>query len=224
MVKRQQHLFCAQGLRAKYEGIGRPFSREQFESLWGEYRTISGEPAFSFAAECIELYPDAKVILTVRDNEQQWLASISNTMWYRHELWLTKFIDFVDPVHSDLKKFTDPFWKYLFWDDVPNHGIRIYREHNAMVERLAGSRVLVYNTKEGWEPLCRFLGKEVPAVAFPHTNKTDEHRNIFAMGRRQALVRLVRKLLMRGALPSLVLALIWWKRVRLGAVLDKLRR
>jgi hypothetical protein len=28
--------------------------------------------------------------------------------------------------------------------------------------------LLVFNVKEGWEPLCQFLGKEVPTEPFPH--------------------------------------------------------
>jgi hypothetical protein len=32
----------------------------------------------------------------------------------------------------------------------------------------------VFNPAEGWEPLCRFLGVEVPATVFPHVNTTAE--------------------------------------------------
>ncbi|CAK8689030.1 unnamed protein product [Clavelina lepadiformis] len=32
-------------------------------------------------------------------------------------------------------------------------------------------RLLVYNVKEGWGPLCKFLGKEIPNKEFPHENK-----------------------------------------------------
>ena len=31
-------------------------------------------------------------------------------------------------------------------------------------------QLLVYNVKESWEPLCKFLGKEVPNIPFPHKN------------------------------------------------------
>ena len=32
-------------------------------------------------------------------------------------------------------------------------------------------KFLVYNVKEGWGPLCAFLGEEVPDTPFPHKNK-----------------------------------------------------
>lgn len=43
-----------------------------------------------------------------------------------------------------------------------------YVEHNALVRRLCeerGREVLVYDVKEGWGPLCEFLGVEVPPTA-----------------------------------------------------------
>jgi len=38
-------------------------------------------------------------------------------------------------------------------------------------------RLLVYDTPQGWEPLCAFLGVPVPDVPFPKTNSTEEFRN-----------------------------------------------
>lgn len=31
-------------------------------------------------------------------------------------------------------------------------------------------RLLEWSADEGWEPLCKFLGKEVPDMPFPHAN------------------------------------------------------
>ena len=124
MLRRGHEGLLAQGFRAKHEG-GRPFGIEQFESVYGDYCTISGEPAYMFAEECIELYPDAKVILTVRDDEEKWLSSLSDTMWYGNQLLTSKFLGYVDSVHGRMKSFTKPYWRYLFGDDVPNQGIRV---------------------------------------------------------------------------------------------------
>lgn len=60
MLRRGHSLYAAELFRAKHEDARTP-EIEQLESLWGDYRTISGEPAYIFAKECIELYPDAKV-------------------------------------------------------------------------------------------------------------------------------------------------------------------
>jgi len=32
-------------------------------------------------------------------------------------------------------------------------------------------KLLIYNVREGWEPLCKFLGVPIPSQSFPHRNK-----------------------------------------------------
>ena len=50
---------------------------------------------------------------------------------------------------------------------------KIYREHNALVKALVPKeKLLVFNVKEGWEPLCDFLGCDVPDCPFPRENVT----------------------------------------------------
>jgi hypothetical protein len=66
----------------------------------------------------------------------------------------------------------------LVWDrefngraDDEAHAIRVFTEHNAAVQReVPADRLLVYQVSEGWEPLCRFLGVDVPDEPFPHLN------------------------------------------------------
>jgi hypothetical protein len=50
-----------------------------------------------------------------------------------------------------------------------------YEAHNAQVQaRVPKEQLLVFNVKEGWAPLCAFLGKEVPAQPFPFVNESAE--------------------------------------------------
>ena len=54
-----------------------------------------------------------------------------------------------------------------------------YARHNAAVRGLVPEgRLLEYNVKEGWGPLCRFLGVPEPDSPFPHENKLGEAGNI----------------------------------------------
>ena len=55
-----------------------------------------------------------------------------------------------------------------------SHAIEVFERHNReVVERVPAERLLRYEVKEGWEPLCRFLGVEVPKdQPFPHLNDT----------------------------------------------------
>jgi hypothetical protein len=44
-------------------------------------------------------------------------------------------------------------------------------EHNREVKAaVPAESLLVFSVKEGWEPLCNFLGEPVPDEAFPHEN------------------------------------------------------
>jgi len=46
-----------------------------------------------------------------------------------------------------------------------------YRSHNIYVQaRVKSANILVYNIKDGWAPLCKFLGRPEPTVPFPRVN------------------------------------------------------
>lgn len=73
--------------------------------------------------------------------------------------------------------------KYSYGDDFAANGKAVYAKHLALVRqkmsdvgRLNENEYLEFNVKEGWEPLCKFLGKEVPKDAegkpkpFPKVN------------------------------------------------------
>lgn len=86
----------------------------------------------------------------------------------------------------------------------------VYREHYAMVRRVTPKeKLLEYRLGEGWEPLCRFLGKEVPDVPFPKVNDAEVHSEqlkvIMMRGIWNMLGRIVRVL---G--PLAVVAAAWW--------------
>lgn len=50
-----------------------------------------------------------------------------------------------------------------------------YKSHNLYVKsEVPEEDLLIWNVKEGWEPLCKFLGKPIPEESFPHDNKTGD--------------------------------------------------
>ena len=43
---------------------------------------------------------------------------------------------------------------------------KMYKEHNEnVIAKVPSDRLLVWNVKDGWEPLCDFLGKDLPTEA-----------------------------------------------------------
>jgi hypothetical protein len=58
-----------------------------------------------------------------------------------------------------------------------DNAIRVYEAHNQAVRRaVPPEKLLVFNPRDGWAPLCGFLGVAVPAADYPKTNSTDEFR------------------------------------------------
>ena len=81
------------------------------------------------------------------------------------------------------------------------YAIGVYKQHIAQVQaHVPAERLLVYDVKEGWEPLCRFLNVPVPLdKPFPHLNDTKNFQRLF----RVAYVVL-------GAIALAVMGLVWW--------------
>ena len=53
-----------------------------------------------------------------------------------------------------------------------------YRKYNQeVIDTIRPERLLVFQPKDGWQPLCEFLGVPVPAQPFPRINSRDELGN-----------------------------------------------
>jgi hypothetical protein len=57
--------------------------------------------------------------------------------------------------------------------------IRAFNEHNNnVIARCPREKLLVFEATDGWEPLCKFLGKPIPNEPYPHINDTEHFRKI----------------------------------------------
>ena len=55
------------------------------------------------------------------------------------------------------------------------HATRVFRDHIAQVKAtIHPDRLLVFDMREGWEPLCDFLGVAIPDTPYPKTNSSRE--------------------------------------------------
>lgn len=109
------------------------------------------------------------MILTVRD-EDKWFESFKATLWHA---WSAPDA----PKETPMRPLSDKYHLYMWRNDYPRYGREKYRAHNAHVQAIApeGS-LLVYDVKDGWEPLCTFLGLDVPAVPFPRKDDWLEYK------------------------------------------------
>lgn len=128
-------------------------------------------PVSAFWRELADRYPEALVVLSVRDDAATWWRSADRTVWSvlrrenRHEApadWFTMTDALVArTVGAD-------------WDGEPA-ATAGYEAWNAAVRAACPpERLLEWNAKQGWAPLCERLGLPVPAEPFPRTNTTEE--------------------------------------------------
>ena len=139
------------------------------------FAATTDAPASGLVPELMELYPDAKVICTVRDPKswEKSMEGISNaaTMWFlRFVLFplpaLRYFVDYINVLRDA--------WIKLYGEREPLTRLT-YDRHIAWLKRtVPEDRLIFFNVKDGWEPLCKALGKEVPdGVPFPRINDGD---------------------------------------------------
>jgi hypothetical protein len=177
---------------------------------WGEvfrdYRATVDWPGAAFYEELMERYPDAKVILTVRDSER-WYESARNTIYGVQKTATsplfslgTLFVPRMKRMRRAALMAAELAWDNMFdrrFEDR-RHAMDVFERWNEEVkERVPPDKLLVYEAKEGWGPLCEFLGVEVPKdKPFPHLNDAE----IF-----QRMIR--RRLALTVAVPTVAVSL-----------------
>jgi hypothetical protein len=132
--------------------------------------------------------PQAKIVLTLRDAER-WYESAAATIFARMLEFqaLRSDPDAVDPARRRHMEMIDTLIveKTFGGSLAKNHAIRVFNAHNEEVRRLVPpERLLVYESGEGWEKLCAFLGVPVPAAPYPKVNSTDDFVSRFPGGKR----------------------------------------
>jgi len=123
-------------------------------------------------------WPDAKVILTVRD-EDAWFKSIKkmNVKFQGENGWMA----YLSTTANKFKFLGNTLYTMMLGSHKENPWLwkMHYRRHNTYVKDLIpAENLLVYEVTEGWEPLCKFLNKEVPDRSFPMTNVAGSKGNI----------------------------------------------
>lgn len=82
------------------------------------------------------------------------------------------------------------------------------RNHEAVRRRVPEERFLIFDVREGWRPLCDFLGVEEPEKPFPHLNETKEMQRrllvLFAISSAVPLVVVVAVIGLIAAFTSLL--------------------
>lgn len=144
-----------------------------WDDVFDGYQATVDWPSCSFYKELHEHYPEAKVILTVRDPDE-WYRSAYKTI-YAMSKARNKIIDWLFPASRNMKRmFFVIIWDGTFYgkfeDEV--YAKTIFKNHIEEVKRaVPKEQLLIYEITQGWEPLCKFLAVPVPQEEpFPIVN------------------------------------------------------
>lgn len=141
-----------------------------WNEVFANYQSSCDWPSCNFYKELADYYPDAKVILSLRD-PKSWYKSVSNTIMPAMKKPGGPGSPALPGVFAPLLIGEGNFGN----DFSEAHMIDVYERHNAEVKRtIPANRLLVFEAKEGWEPLCKFLGVKVPDAPYPNMNTTEE--------------------------------------------------
>ena len=163
----------------------------QWDEIFEGKESTVDFPASYFWRELMDVYPDAKVLLSVRTAES-WVDSMQNTIaqiWFGDSLMhhLAQAQYQIDPVYAG--------WLDVLFDMWTKRGMLVNTNGDSdmmatqmeewnqeVIDTVPAERLLVWNPKDGWDPLCDFLELPVPAEPLPHVNDTENFQKSLMMG------------------------------------------
>ena len=155
--------------------------KTNWQELFGDCRAVVDYPGCLYYREIKAAYPEAKVILTVRDPDT-WYESVLKTLYkLRPRKPLALLAMFLRLIVSARFRAILPvylfadiiIWKEQFKSRFANKemAIKIFKQHyNEVKAAIPDDQLLVYDVNDGWQPLCEFLNVPIPNIPFPVTN------------------------------------------------------
>jgi hypothetical protein len=150
-----------------------------YDALFEGYQATSDFPAAIYYREFMQQYPDAKVVLTVRDADS-WFESASRTILRGIPPFILAVLKFFARLSKKGKAqikvngyAVELVHRQFFGGRTRDREYckKVFLEWNEEVKRnVPADKLLVFEVKQGWQPLCEFLGVPVPAEPFPRAN------------------------------------------------------
>ena len=151
--------------------------------LFSGFNSAVDFPVCLFYKQLINKFPEAKFILTLRDFDT-WYISTANTIYKVPSILPDWFEKVVYPIRMFIVMQVNLIWVGLFKNNFSDREATklVYYEHMESVKKIIpADKLLIYNVKEGWEPLCEFLDVDVPDIPFPKVNDTAEMLRNFSI-------------------------------------------
>ena len=144
-----------------------------WNQIFDGYAAAVDWPTVTFWSRLVQYYPEAKVVLTVRDADS-WFRSARDTIFRS----MTEGLASDDPARHDRMVML----KEIIIDgtfngdlDTRDNAVGIYTRHvERVVAEVPSDRLVLFDPREGWEPLCAAFDVPVPTVPFPRVNTSLE--------------------------------------------------
>ena len=143
-----------------------------WDRLFSGFRATVDWPTARWWREIAAHYPDAKVLLSVRDPEA-WYASMINTIYQPMKSPAPDNAPELVRLQSQMvrKSILAETFDNRFEDKA--HAIEVFKRHTQTVrDSVDPTRLLEFDVREGWTPLCHFLEVPIPDEPFPRLNDT----------------------------------------------------
>ena len=148
-------------------GRGRP----DWPAIYEGCNSAVDWPTACFFRELIQAYPSAKFVLTHR-SPKSWAESFAATI----QKLLAERDQAPPAVQGWLEMANEIITTTGFTTSMDVDGLtKAFSAHlDAVKKAIPAHQLLVYEVKDGWEPLCKFLDVPVPEAPFPRTNNREE--------------------------------------------------
>ena len=199
------------------------FVLDKLKTLTSGYVATADSCMCQFVPELMQLYPKAIVVCTIRD-PNLWARSMGELAGASLQRMLAVML-FWTPC---LRYF--PQWVRVLhegrWGEIyirpgekPTYGRLTWERHIEWLEQhVPKDRMIYYNVKDGWEPLCKALDLPLPSTAFPKMNDT-QAMDDFA---KQQITRGMKRWCIVLSVVAAIAGTVWrlWFWIRPGVLQD----
>jgi hypothetical protein len=152
-----------------------------WEEIFDGFQATVDWPGAFYYRELMEAYPDARVLLSVRDADG-WERSMRETIWailygdsLAHDLSAAR--ERVDPLWRQYVELMKEMWERAgLLSPHGNHqplGSAMLDYNREVQQTVPADRLVVWSPVDGWGPLCELLGVPLPDAPFPRVNDTE---------------------------------------------------
>lgn len=143
-----------------------------WDQVFDGYVAAVDEPASIMWQQISDYYPDALVILSVRNPASWWKSANDTILKVKQE----------PPPVGDPDRVAWHSMVMAMYENLHTNGVHdpelTQQSFMAHIERvkagIAPARLLIWQAGDGWEPICTALKLPIPDEPFPHSNTTEE--------------------------------------------------